>query len=67
MAITNRKNWEIIKDNEVYGVQKKNLNQLNNVKIGDNIVFFCQKRDRSGSRTIKFCWDIYCGIKYVFR
>jgi predicted RNA-binding protein len=43
MAITNRKNWGIIKQNNIYGVPYRSANQINKVKIGDNIAFFVKK------------------------
>lgn len=43
ICIVNRKNWEIIKEKNIWGVSERNKNIILKIKIGDKIVFYIIK------------------------
>ncbi|MDI6903081.1 MAG: EVE domain-containing protein [Methanocellales archaeon] len=40
LCILNRKNWEVVKKENVWGVSERHKNQLNKAKIGDVFIFY---------------------------
>lgn len=40
MCIVNRKNWEIIKDSNIWGVSERHKHLISLVKNGDKIIFY---------------------------
>jgi predicted RNA-binding protein len=40
LAISNKKNWEIIQSKNIWGGPKRNRNSINNVKMGDKITIY---------------------------
>lgn len=40
ICLVNRKNWEIIKDKNVWGVSERHKNIISKIEKGDNIIFY---------------------------
>lgn len=43
LCITNRANWKVIKEKNIWGVQKRNRNTIAKVKPGDKIVIYIKQ------------------------
>lgn len=43
LCITNRANWKVIKEKNIWGVQKRNRNTIAKVKSGDKLVIYIKQ------------------------
>lgn len=43
LCITNRKNWEVIKTKNIWGVSRRHKNTIKRVKPGDRLVFYVKQ------------------------
>jgi len=47
LCITTRENWEIIKENRIWGVPRRHENTIKKVKPGDKLVFYVKQETRN--------------------
>ena len=48
LTITNEANWEIIKNNEIYGFNENNKKKLEDIKVGDYLVMYVIRKQFGG-------------------
>ncbi len=75
LCVTNEENWNIVKEKGIWGVPRNSKKQIENVSVGDQIVFYVMPKRLFGifeaiskpfeSREALFRWDEF-GNKRVF-
>jgi predicted RNA-binding protein len=48
LCVSNEENWAIIKKRKLWGVSKKNRRQMDEVKVGDILVFYIKPKKIAG-------------------
>ena len=50
LCITSRENWNVVQQQEVWGVAERHRNTIQKVKIGDHLLFYLMSELKNGQR-----------------